>query len=331
MATAMEYDVLREIVSDIDGIFSRVLEDDDEEGQRDSKRVDEICLDVINNVEYQFIDYENVKNELVRIRDKYKNRPYSKSFAEITAKADKELGRVCNLSVFDEQELLKCFDEAWQKLMERTNTIPQKNKTAFVLGGQPGSGKSSSANRIKKEFLNGNCVFISGDDFRKYHPKYKEINEQFHAQMHEYTSEFAGQMVQLTITKAAEKNCNIVVEGTFRTTKAPLNTLKQLKTSGYAIGVAVVACSKELSWQSAIERYEKDKAAGGDGRAVSKEAHDYVVSVLADNAEAVYNQKISDTFLIYKRDSEKTSLIYNSKTDGEFSKNIINNELNGGF
>jgi len=233
-----------------------------------------------------------------------------------------------NLSLFTEEELLKGFDEAWQEMMRYTNAIPQENKTAFVLGGQPGAGKSSSISKIKAEFLNNNTIFISGDDFRKYHPKYKEINEQFHAQMHEYTSEFAGQMVQLSIDRAMERNYNIIVEGTFRTTKAPLNTLEQLKAGGYTTGAAIVSCSKELSWQSAIERYEKDKAAGGDGRAVSKEAHDYVVSVLADNAEAVYNQKISDIFLVYKRDSEKTSLIYNSKADGEFSKSIINNELN---
>ncbi|MDR2066218.1 MAG: hypothetical protein LBP57_00015 [Endomicrobium sp.] len=99
MATAMEYDVLREIVSDIDGIFFRVVEYDDnfectnEEAKKDNEIVRRICRNILNNVEYQYIDYENVKNELVRIRDKYKDRPYSKKFAERTAKADKELGR----------------------------------------------------------------------------------------------------------------------------------------------------------------------------------------------------------------------------------------------
>jgi predicted HicB family RNase H-like nuclease len=99
MATIEEYEVLREIVSDIDGIFFRVLEYDDnlecinEEEKKDNDRVDEICRDVINGIDQEFIDYESVKNELVKIRDKYKNRPYSKKFAERTAKADKELGR----------------------------------------------------------------------------------------------------------------------------------------------------------------------------------------------------------------------------------------------
>jgi hypothetical protein len=75
MATAMEYDVLREIAADISGIFFRVLEDDDEEGQTDRKRVNEICREIINNIEYEFINYKDVKNELITIRDKYRSYP----------------------------------------------------------------------------------------------------------------------------------------------------------------------------------------------------------------------------------------------------------------
>ncbi|MDR0579812.1 MAG: hypothetical protein LBG21_04345 [Campylobacteraceae bacterium] len=50
MVTTMEYDVLREIVSDIDGIFSRVVENDDEKAKEDSKIVDMICRDILNNI-----------------------------------------------------------------------------------------------------------------------------------------------------------------------------------------------------------------------------------------------------------------------------------------
>jgi hypothetical protein len=99
MATAMEYDVLREIGSDILGIFSRVLEYDDkfecinEEEKKDREIVRRIYRNILNNVEYQYIDYENVKNELVRIRDKYKDRPDSKRTIELQKEADEELGR----------------------------------------------------------------------------------------------------------------------------------------------------------------------------------------------------------------------------------------------
>jgi hypothetical protein len=101
MATIEEYEVLRDIVWDIGAIFSRVLEYDDnyeyiyanEEEKQDRERVNRISSDVINGIEQEFIDYESVKNELVKIRDKYKNRPYSKAFIADSEEADKELGR----------------------------------------------------------------------------------------------------------------------------------------------------------------------------------------------------------------------------------------------
>jgi predicted ABC-type ATPase len=230
---------------------------------------------------------------------------------------------------FSDKQLAEKFESAWRKLMKRDKPTSQDNKTAFVLGGQPGSGKSSSAEKIKQEFLNGNCIFISSDDFKKYHPKYKEINKNFHSQVHEYTKEFVSKMVQLTMKRAAEKNYNVIVERTFKSTKTPLSTLEQLKQNGYKTGVAIIACPKELSWLSTIERYKKERQTGGDGRVVSKEAHDYAVSVLSDNAQTVYNQKQAyDIFAVYRRDANGANLIYNSKTDKEFDKKIIENVLN---
>jgi hypothetical protein len=90
MATAMEYDVLREIASDCSGIFSRVLEEDDEEGQKDRDKLRLIYRDILNQIEPQFIDYDGVSGELVRIRDKYKKRPLSKKNIEMRARAKKE-------------------------------------------------------------------------------------------------------------------------------------------------------------------------------------------------------------------------------------------------
>ena len=52
-----------------------------------------------------------------------------------------------------------------------------KGRKAYILGGQPGSGKSNY-------FIDNpdakNCIILNGDDYRKFHPKYDNIiaNEQ---------------------------------------------------------------------------------------------------------------------------------------------------------
>ncbi|WP_296662978.1 zeta toxin family protein [Treponema sp. UBA753] len=44
----------------------------------------------------------------------------------------------------------------------------------FVLGGQPGAGKTTLTNMLSAR-LNKNIISISGDDFRPYHPHFEEI------------------------------------------------------------------------------------------------------------------------------------------------------------
>lgn len=95
MVTTMEYDVLREIVSDIDGIFSRVVENDDEKAKEDSKIVDMICRDILNNIRASIHwlwkckkwTYQNKRWE-------YKNRPYSKRTIQLQKEADEEFEKL---------------------------------------------------------------------------------------------------------------------------------------------------------------------------------------------------------------------------------------------
>lgn len=68
-----------------------------------------------------------------------------------------------------QEEVLSIFEE--MIVPQMTNGISQQEvKQAFLLGGQPGSGKSAFARELIK--VNKNIVFINGDDLRAYHPKY---------------------------------------------------------------------------------------------------------------------------------------------------------------
>ena len=54
--------------------------------------------------------------------------------------------------------------------MYKSSYSLKENPKVFLLGGQPGAGKTGLENMInaKDEYIS-----ISGDDFREYHPKFK--------------------------------------------------------------------------------------------------------------------------------------------------------------
>ena len=71
---------------------------------------------------------------------------------------------------FSEKE----FEKALKKTLEELKMlkIPSKEKKAFLLGGQPGAGKSGMTILLTKEIENENIIVINGDDFRKKHPHF---------------------------------------------------------------------------------------------------------------------------------------------------------------
>ena len=52
---------------------------------------------------------------------------------------------------------------------------PQENPIAFILGGQPASGKSGLARAILRQFPDKDFLFVNGDIYREFHPKAKEL------------------------------------------------------------------------------------------------------------------------------------------------------------
>ena len=123
-------------------------------------------------------------------------------------------------SMNDEEAVKKAFNSAWQMVLEGTGDPiePAMLPKAYVLGGQPGAGKSGLIKRASQLCFN-NIIIISGDDFRKFHPDYKQLQERYGKDSPKYTAAFAGKMTEAILNKAVSEHYNIVIEGTFRNQK----------------------------------------------------------------------------------------------------------------
>ncbi len=231
-----------------------------------------------------------------------------------------------SLEDFTEKDLEDKKNIVWNDLSKNAKSVEKPH--GYVLGGQPGAGKSSLTEKIRAEFQ-GNVIVINGDDYRKEHPRYKEIEEDSARKginASTRTGVWAGKIVEAMLEKAADEKYNIIIEGTFRTVEAPSRTLAGLKDKGYQTTVAIKTCPAEISYASTIERAEYEKSLGGYGRLTPKSHHDLVVSSLSKNAEQVYLTGLADNFRVESREQ----VLYDSREDtGPFKLEIIQNELDG--
>lgn len=220
------------------------------------------------------------------------------------------------------------FEKVWETVTKRNKKGISKvllEPKAFVLGGQPGAGKSGLIEKAKN-ICRDNILVISGDDFRKFHLEYEKFQKEYGKDSPKYTAKYIGMMTEAVLNKAIKEHYNIVIEGTFRTSETPIKTLSKLKENGYKTQVMIQTCSKELSWKSCQERYEKMlEVLPKEARWTDKNHHDLVCENLAQNIKVVYNSGFADKTEIYYRDETgKNEKIYSS--DNKIPPNI--RELN---
>lgn len=190
-----------------------------------------------------------------------------------------------------------------QLYKELTDDIKKSvEKKAFLLGGQPGAGKSGLTNILEQE--NNNLIVINGDDFRKEHPHFIELQKMYGKESVEYTKTFAGKMTEALISKLSDEGYNLIIEGTLRTSEAPLKTQQELSKKGYQVEMAVIQVRPEVSYLGTLNRYEEMIKLGLQPRATLKKDHQIVVDNIANNLSKLYNAKVFSNIRIYNRESE---------------------------
>ena len=209
---------------------------------------------------------------------------------------------------FTEEELAKGIHDAVEDRLN-SHVGQHKKPQAFLIVGQPGAGKTMLANMLTG-YLEQDVVFVSGDDFRAYHPRYEKLYEEFGADFVLHTQKFAGKMTDGIIKELAKQGRNLIIEGTMRTKDVPENTCKMLKKMGYDVALFAMLVRPEISYLSTLKRFELMKEIGGIPRKTPKEHHDKVVKAIMDNLDAVHQDQVFDRITIYNRQEER---LYDSR------------------
>lgn len=202
---------------------------------------------------------------------------------------------------FSEEDVRKAVDAAYRFAVQ--GKTPAAHPRAYILGGQPGAGKTD----LQKEILRKcgyNAIVINGDEYRKLIPNHGLIARMPESRYAPITQRFANQVTEGMIEKAGEMSYNLIIEGTLRHKQTALNTSRLLQGKGYLTELSVLAVNREVSYYSTKLRTEKLRKLGEAPRMTATDSHNEVVKNLPRNVSELYRSGEFDNITVYGRRGE---------------------------
>ncbi|MCU7559122.1 zeta toxin family protein [Riemerella anatipestifer] len=206
-----------------------------------------------------------------------------------------------NVYDFEKKELLK-------------NLEPQDKPLAFILGGQPASGKSNLANTIIRQNPDKRFLFVNGDIYRSFHPQAKDLIKDPHTYS-EKTQIFSNFFTEELIKEAIKNKYNIIVEGTMRNPQVPLNTAKMFKENGFYVEALAISAPAIFTEIGLYTRYQEEINFQGVGRLADIKSHHSAVEGILNSLDALYDKKVVDKIQIYSYQGKSHIITFEQKNE----------------
>lgn len=187
-----------------------------------------------------------------------------------------------------------------KRLIRDAETHSVDDPHAVLLGGQSGAGKTT-LHGIYDTKHQGNIIVINGDEYRSRHPHYRELDAKYGPEAVSYTASWAGKMTEALIDALSVMQYNLVIEGTLRTAKVPIDTATLLRKRGYAVSLALMAVKPEISLISCQIRYEQMRLTGTIPRATDPVHHNKIIHDIVSNLDALEQSGLFEEIRLYSR------------------------------
>ena len=201
---------------------------------------------------------------------------------------------------YTEREFSEKFEELRWNLLNAYRPTLESPPQAFLLGGQSGAGKTT-LHKIIHRRLDGNGISINGGDYRKFHPRFLELQRIYGDEAVNYTAPWAGRMTEALIDSLSRIGYNLVIEGTLRTAEVPLKTAELLRQRGYGVSLALMAVKPKISLVSCQIRYEEMRVAGATPRATDPAHHNKIIDQIVSNLGVLEASGMFDEIALYDR------------------------------
>lgn len=225
---------------------------------------------------------------------------------------------------FTQQDVDNATKKALVNIFTEGNFSPVSEPKLYLLGGQPGAGKSTISNRLMNNYPN--TIFINPDTYRELHPQYARIKAELKSEAVKVTGIFSGAVTEQLLRILAEKKYNLIIEGTFRTLEVPKRTTEGLISKGYTAELHAIAVPKDVSYVGTLHRYFRGKETG-TGRAVNKEHYDLAVENLPINLKALAESGMFQSMHLHTREKE----VFSTERDADAFMKKFHREMERGL
>lgn len=121
------------------------------------------------------------------------------------------------LHEFSAKELARVKKRLSQKYFSVDSIRTNEQPVGVLLGGQPASGKTGLFEYVKQANSVHKFIEINGDEYRQYHPRAQEIDEEHGQDAPKYTQPFSNALVEYLKAECLQLRCHFIIEGTMRT------------------------------------------------------------------------------------------------------------------
>ena len=211
---------------------------------------------------------------------------------------------VASLDSFSEQEFFETFEEIRWNLLNAYRPHLENPPKAYLLGGQSGAGKTTLHKIIRADH-SGNAISINGDDYRKFHPHFLELQQTYGDEAVNYTAPWAGRMTEALVDHLSRFGYNLIIEGTLRTAEVPMRSATLLRERGYDVSLALMAVKPEISLISCQIRYEEMRILGTTPRATDPAHHNKIIDQIVANLTVLEESELFDGIALYNRAQEQ--------------------------
>jgi hypothetical protein len=178
---------------------------------------------------------------------------------------------------------------------------PQEQPVAVFLIGQPGAGKSATADEIRDVFGDGGFVEVDSDIYKAYHPRYAEILRMDDKLMAAAIGPDGRAWMAKVQDYVRAHRLNALVHEIAQNPDYLVATAKKYRDAGYQVAVIVLAVPEGISRQGILDRYFQQVQDRGVGRLSVPEKAAESYARIPEGAGRLEAEKVADAVAVFRR------------------------------